>query len=137
MTYGALLSSKLITEGKFHEAVEAASREAELQPDDPEPYFNRGQARVGLDQLAEAIDDYRRALLLDASNSGMDPEAVDDELFFALRTLATQQKDNPATAVATLQKYGTILPDGRHLDDVAKWIDKCNGVQALWYRDRA
>ncbi|MEA2698981.1 MAG: Tetratricopeptide repeat [Myxococcales bacterium] len=136
MTYGALLSGKLVSEGKFQEAVEAATSEITLQPDEPEAYFNRGQARVGLDHLAEAVSDYERALKLDASNSALDPEAADDELFFALRMLAAQQQDR-AVAIATVKRYLTLLPGGRHIDDVAKWIDKFNGVETLWYRDRA
>jgi regulator of sirC expression with transglutaminase-like and TPR domain len=136
MTYGALLSGKLVSEGKFQEAVEAATSEITLQPDEPEAYFNRGQARVGLDHLAEAVSDYERALKLDASNSALDPEAADDELFFALRMLAAQQQDR-AVAIATVKRYLTLLPGGRHIDDVTKWIDKFNGVETLWYRDRA
>jgi tetratricopeptide (TPR) repeat protein len=136
MTYGALLSGKLVSEGKFQEAVEAATSEITLQPHEPEAYFNRGQARVGLDHLAEAVSDYERALKLDASNSGLDPEAADDELFFALRMLAAQQQDR-AVAIATVKRYLTLLPGGRHIEDVAKWIDKFNGVETLWYRDRA
>ncbi|HEX3697434.1 MAG TPA: tetratricopeptide repeat protein [Polyangia bacterium] len=137
MTYGALLSSKLISEGKFQEAVEAASQEISLQPDEPEAYFNRGQARVGMDQLAQAVADYQRALTMNASDSAMDPEAVDDELFFALRTLATQRQDDPAASVATLREYVSMLPHGRHVEDVAKWIDKLRGVETVWYRERA
>ncbi|HXI55355.1 MAG TPA: tetratricopeptide repeat protein [Polyangia bacterium] len=136
MTYGALLSGKLVSEGKFQEAVDAATSEITLQPDEPEAYFNRGQARVGLDHLAEAVSDYERALRLDASNSALDPEAADDELFFALRMLAAQQQDR-AVAIGTVKRYLTLLPGGRHIDDVAKWIDKFNGVETLWYRERA
>ncbi len=141
MTYGAMLSSKLVTEGKFQEAIAAATDEIRLQPGEPEPFFNRGQARVALGQLAEAVGDYERALTLDASDSAMDPEAVDDELFFALRTLASQRaaqsKDDPRAAAAVIQRYVAILPGGRHVDDVAKWIDKFHGVEPVWYRDRA
>lgn len=137
MSYGALLSSKLVGEGRYDEAVDAATREITLQPNEPDAYFQRGQARAALGLLEEAVSDYKQALLLDDSGSRMDPETVDDELFFALRTLASNQKDDPAAAVATIQRYASILPNGRHVEDIAKWIDKFNGVQEVWYRDRA
>jgi tetratricopeptide (TPR) repeat protein len=137
MSYGALLSSKLVTEGKFQEAVEAATTEILLHTGDPEPFFNRGMARVGLNQVADAIGDYERALSMDAADSAMDPEAVDDELFFALRTLAGQSQGDPSAANAILRRYAAVLPAGRHLDDIAKWSDKFNGVETVWYRDRA
>jgi len=137
MTYGRLLSTKLISEGKFQEALAAASGEIVTHPDDPETFFNRGQANASLGNWEEAVADYQRALAMDASDSAMDPETVDDELFFALRTWADQQKDDAAAAAAVLRRYATILPQGRHLDDVAKWVDKWSGVEPIWYRDRA
>src|ERR671938_380327 len=48
-----------------------ANREIEAQPDEPEAWFNRGQALAGLGRFAEAADDYERALGLDASASGL------------------------------------------------------------------
>jgi hypothetical protein len=29
------------------------------------------------------------------------------------------------------------LPGGRHVDDVPKWLDKLDGKEAVWVRDRA
>jgi tetratricopeptide (TPR) repeat protein len=136
MTYGALLSSKLVGEGKYDQAIEAANHEIELQPDEPEAYFNRGQARVALDCFADAAQDYTKALSMDMSASSLDPETVDDELFFALRNLASQQRSNPAAAVEILNRYRQILPQGRHLDDIQKWADSFNGVETVWYRER-
>lgn len=137
MTYGRLLSTKLVGEGKFQEALAAATSEIAVQPAEPEAFFNRGQAHAGLHQWEEAVASYERALKMDASDSAMDPETVDDELFFALRTWADQQKDDAGRAAAIIGRYATILPQGRHLDDVAKWVDKWRGVEAVWYRERA
>ena len=135
MSYGRLLSTKLCGEGRFQEALAAASSEIALQPDEPEALFNRGQAHAGLHQWAEAVADYERALAMDASDSAMDPETVDDELFFALRTWADQQKE-PGAAADILGRYAAILPHGRHADDIAKWIDKWHGVETVWYREQ-
>jgi tetratricopeptide (TPR) repeat protein len=136
MSYGALFSSKMVSEGRFAEAVETATREMVTQPDEPEAYFNRAQAYAGLDQFEEAAADYERALQMDASQSSVDPEIVDDELFFALRSLAASRRANPQVAIRTIERYREILPEGRHLDDIAKWIDSFNGVEPIWYRDR-
>jgi tetratricopeptide (TPR) repeat protein len=137
MTYGALASTELVAQCNFEEAIAQASREIEAQPAEPEAYFNRGQAQTGLGRFSQAADDYERALSLDASASGLDPEAADDELFFALRNVALEQKDRPEEARATLERYRRVLPDGRHLDDIQKWVNHINGVEEVWVRETA
>jgi tetratricopeptide (TPR) repeat protein len=136
MSYGQLKSRKLCTEGRFEEAIAAAGAELAAAPDEPEAYFNRGQALAALDRFEEAAADYQRALRLDASASALDPEAVDDELFFALRRQAEGLAGNRVAAVATLGRYLEILPEGRHVADVPKWIDKLEGKEAVWVRER-
>jgi tetratricopeptide (TPR) repeat protein len=135
MTYGALLSSKMIGEGRFQDALEAATREIAGQSDEPEAFFNRAQALAGLERFDESIADYERALAMDMSGSSLDPEIVDDELFFTLRSWAERRRATPAQAVATLERYRALLPRGRHLDDIAKWTDSFNGVETVWYRE--
>ncbi len=137
MAYGALLSTKLVGEGKYEAAIAQATRELGLQPDEPEAVFNRAQAKVALGQLPEAIADFELALSMDCSGSNLDPSAVDDELFDALRNLAVAQKDDRDTALATLQRYVATLPAGRHVDDIAKWTDHIRGVQTVWVREQA
>ena len=137
MGYGELLSRKLCSAGQFTEAIAAATAEIKAEPEEPEAYFNRGQALAALERYEEAAADYERALGMDASASALDPEAVDDELFFALRRQAEGLVANRAAAVATLGRYLEILPEGRHVADVPKWIDNLNGVESVWVRDRA
>ena len=130
MKYGALASTELDNESSFEEAIAKASEEIASMPLEPEAYFNRGQAQAGLGRFDQAAIDYEKALSLDASASGMDPEAADDELFFALRSIATSQKDRPTEAIATLERYRRVLPNGRHIDDIAlKYI---RPVRACW-----
>jgi tetratricopeptide (TPR) repeat protein len=136
MSYGQLRSRKLCAEGLFDEAVAAAAAEIALEPGEPESFFNRGQALAGLERYAEAAADYERALRMDASASALDPEAVDDELFFALRREAERLTADRVAAISVLGRYLEILPEGRHVDDVPKWIDKLNGVEPVWFRDR-
>jgi tetratricopeptide (TPR) repeat protein len=137
MTYGALASTELVAECKFEEAIARASEEIAALPGEPEAYFNRGQAHAGLGRFDQAAADYERALALDASSSGLDPEAADDELFFALRSIAVSQKAQPAEALATLERYRGVLPEGRHLEDIKTWTDHINGVEVVWVRETA
>ena len=111
-------------------------RIAQAEPGEPESFFNRGQALAGLERYPEAVTDYERALRMDASASALDPEAVDDELFFALRRQAERLSTDRVAAVAVLGRYLELLPEGRHVADVPKWIDKLNGVETVWFRDR-
>jgi tetratricopeptide (TPR) repeat protein len=137
MGYGQLRSRKLVSEGRFDEAIAAATAEIAADPTEPEAFFNRGQALAAQDRFAEAAADYQRALGMDASASALDPEAVDDELFFALRRQAEGLAANRAEAVATLGRYLELLPEGRHVADVSKWIDKIDGKETVWFRERA
>jgi tetratricopeptide (TPR) repeat protein len=137
MGYGQLRSRKLCAEGRFDEAIAAAGAEIAAEPAEPEAYFNRGQALAGLGRFVEAAADYERALGMDASASALDPEAVDDELFFALRRQAESLAASRVEAVAALGRYLEILPEGRHVADVSKWVDKLEGREAVWFRERA
>jgi tetratricopeptide (TPR) repeat protein len=130
MSYGQLPSAALAAAGRFDEAIAAATAEATAAPGNPDPLFNRGQALAALERYAEAAADYERALAAGADSSGLDLEAVDDELFFALRSEATRRRDP-----APLRRYLTVLPAGRHVADVPKWIDNLAGVETVWVRD--
>jgi tetratricopeptide (TPR) repeat protein len=131
MPYGQLRSSALAGAGRFEEAIAAATDEIAAEPGEPEPLFNRGLALAGLERFAEAADDYERALRMDMTGSALDPDAVDDELFFALRSEAVRRAD-----AAPLRRYLAVLPAGRHVADVPRWIDKLAGIDAVWYRDK-
>ena len=137
MTYGELTSSRLVAESRFEEAVAQATDEIAALPEEPEAYFNRAQALAALGRLEDAVGDYEAALRLDASASSLDPAAVDDELFFALRSIAMAHKDRPAQALDALERYRRARPQGRHVADLQTWIDHINGVTVVWYRDRA
>jgi tetratricopeptide (TPR) repeat protein len=137
MTYGALASTHLVQGGRWDEAVDRATAEIAAMPDEPEAHFNRAQALAALSRWEEAVRDYEAALRLDASSSALDPAALDDELFFALRSLAVAQKATPAAAHATLARYRALLPEGRHIPDLATWSNHIDGTDPVWYRDRA
>jgi tetratricopeptide (TPR) repeat protein len=139
MAYGSLFSTQLITDARYEEAVETAGREIATAPGDPEPYFNRARALAGLERWDAAVLDYERALRQDLEPSAIDPAEIDDELFFALRqwavSLRDQHKDLPG-AIAVLDRYATICPAGRHLEDLDTWRDHLRGVERVWVRER-
>ena len=136
MSYGELFSTRLVAEQRYEEAVTQATSEIELDPDEPEAWFNRGQAFSGLGQLEEAARDYAEALGKDASASNLDPAALDDELFDVLRKLAIAAKADRAAAAGFLTRYQDLLPAGRHLNDVPKWLAHLDGAQMVWVRDQ-
>jgi tetratricopeptide (TPR) repeat protein len=137
MSYGQLFSTKLVADGRYEEALAETAREIAADPDDPEPRFNRGQALVGLERLEEAVASFEAALARDASDSALDPDVLDDELFDALRALAVSCRADRGRAVAWLERYEALLPSGRHRSDVPKWVAHLDGKDPVWSRDRA
>lgn len=135
MSYGELFSTRLVAEQRFEDAVKQASLEIETDPDEPEAWFNRAQALSGLGRLEEAARDYGEALGRDASASNMDPAALDDELFDVLKRLALAKKADPSAAAGYLTRYQDLLPEGRHLSDIPKWLAHLNGEETVWVRD--
>lgn len=139
MAYGVLFSTKLITDGRFEEALEAGSREIAMAPEDPEPHYNRGRALAGLQRWSAAADSYALALQRDAAASAVDPAEIDDELFFALRQWAIAERDQTRDvprALELLDRYLVICPGGRHVADLDTWRDHLRGVETVWVRDR-
>lgn len=137
MTYGQLFSTKLVAAGRYDEALAETEREIAADSADPEPHFNRAQALVGLGRAEAAIASFEAALARDADGSALDPDVLDDELFDALRSLALASRDDRGRAVAWLERYRALLPDGRHTGDVPKWIAHLDGNDPVWTRDRA
>lgn len=136
MSYGALASTELLTHGRFEEALTKTESEARLLPEEPQVLHNRGLALAGLGRLGEAIDAYAAALVLDASASAMDADALDDDLFDALRELAARE-NNGGSAATHLDRYTTLLPAGRHLGDVTLWRERLAGKPEVWRRERS
>lgn len=135
MSYGELFSTRLVAEERFEEAIVQATQEIDADADEPEAWFNRAQALSALGRLDEAAQDYAAALARDASGSNLDPAAADDELFDVLRRLALSKKADRSAALAHFDDYKRLLPEGRHVGDIAKWIAHLDGEQPVWVRD--
>lgn len=135
MSYGELFSTRLLAEERYDEAIDQASQEIANDAEEPEAWFNRGLALANLGRLEGALTDYEAALGLDASASNLDPAVLDDELFEAVRRLAVSCKADPGKAKGILSRYTQLLPKGRHLGDVPKWVAHIDGVETVWVRE--
>jgi len=56
-------------EGKYKEAISINTRAIEIDPSYPEPYYNRGKAKINLKDYTGAINDFNSAIKLDPKNS--------------------------------------------------------------------
>jgi tetratricopeptide (TPR) repeat protein len=125
MTYGTSFAQKLLDEGKFEEAVVEATRAAEREPEDPEPFFERATAYANLDRHIEAAADFERALQLDEAAQVLTTDFVDDAYFSAL--LGAARGEPAAEGVARLERYAKVLPNGRHVADARDWQKRLRG----------
>ena len=66
----SLEAGVLVSGSRFGEAVTAAQAALAIEPDFPEALFERGKARIGLGQLAEAEQDFRRLLVVTPDHTG-------------------------------------------------------------------
>ncbi|MDX2020666.1 MAG: tetratricopeptide repeat protein [Deltaproteobacteria bacterium] len=135
MSYGELFSTRLLAEERYEEAIDQASQEITNDAEEPEAWFNRGLALANLGRLDGALTDYEAALGLDASASNLDPAVLDDELFEVVRRLAVGSKADPGKAKGFLSRYTQLLPAGRHIGDIPKWVAHIDGVETVWVRE--
>jgi tetratricopeptide (TPR) repeat protein len=127
--YGMTFAAKLIQEGKYAEAVEEASRAVARDDEDPAALVDRASAYAWLERYPEAVRDLEAALALDQTAGVLDLDVVDDAYFSALLGTAKAEALTSIEAAArTLERYKTILPDGRHLEDAALWPQRLRGA---------
>src|SRR5262245_45393480 len=126
--YGRSFASKLIQDGRYEAAIEAASRALALEEENPEHWADRAQAQVLLGREAEAVEDFIRALALDEEAQVLEVDMIDDALFSALLTAARAEAAVDVEAgLKRLARYGEVLPDGRHRQDAADWGRRLRG----------
>jgi tetratricopeptide (TPR) repeat protein len=129
--YGMSFAAKMIQEGKYAEAVVEATRAAARDDEDPAPLVDRANAHAWLEQYAEAVRDFEAALALDQEAGVLEVDLVDDVYFSAVLGAAkAEAKTSPEGALATLARYATVLPAGRHLADARAWADRLRGPAA-------
>ena len=121
MTFAA----KMIEEGRYTEAVQEATRAFDRDQEDPAPLFDRASAYAWLEQYPAAVRDLEAALALDQEAGVLEVDVVDDAYFSALLGVAkVEAQTSTAAAIATLARYRTVLPGGRHHDDAAAWSQR-------------
>jgi tetratricopeptide (TPR) repeat protein len=126
--YGRSFSSKLIQDGKYEEAILAAGKAIAQEDDEPEHYVDRATALVLLERNVEAVEDFVRALQLDASANILESDLIDDAYFSALLATARQEAGSDLEAgCKRLTTYLEVLPEGRHVEDVRTWTLRLRG----------
>jgi tetratricopeptide (TPR) repeat protein len=122
MSFDISFAQKLLNEEKYEEAAVAAEKAMALDPEDPEPHFDRATALANLDRYAEAASHFEKALALDEAACVLTTDFVDDAYFSALLGAARQ-----ASAPERLERYLEVLPEGRHVKDVGDWQKRLRG----------
>jgi len=126
--YGMSFAAKLIQEGKYADAVEEATRAVARDDEDPAALVDRASAYAVLERYPEAVSDLEAALALDRSAGVLETDVVDDAYFSALLGAAKAAAQTSIDAAErTLARYQTVLPDGRHREDAARWSARMRG----------
>jgi len=126
--YGMSFAAELLEQGKYDEAVEAATSAMKGDAANPEPFADRAAAYDGLERYAEAASDFEQALALNAAAPVIDQDNLDDAFFSALVAAARADAETSVEAgVARLARYAGVLPKGRHVKDSDDWRKRLRG----------
>ena len=129
--YGVTFAQKLIQRGEYEQAIVAADKHADQDPENPEPYHDRARARAELGRYEEAFADYSRAIKLDQTEHVLQDWEVDDGLFSMLIAWA-QSLGNSVQAqsaqVQVMERYLQLLPNGQHKTETGEWILRFRGL---------
>jgi tetratricopeptide (TPR) repeat protein len=126
--YGMSFAKKHIEDGDYEEAVAAATRAIDGGDHGPEPLFDRGTANELLARYADAVADFERALEKNAAEQELDPFVLDDAYFSALLAAGqAEAKADMPKALARLDRYREILPQGAHLAESRDWQRRLKG----------
>jgi hypothetical protein len=115
-------AKKLIEQGDYEEAIEAATKDIEEGIGGPEPFFDRGTANELAEKYADAVRDFETCIETNKREKELDRFALDDAYFSALLALARSEKD-----ATRLDRYRDVLPDGAHLADARDWQKRIRG----------
>ena len=124
--YGMTRAATLIEAGEFEAAVQAASEEITREGENSEHWWDRGSAFAALERYDEAVADFERAKDVDQKSGVLDDDMLDDAFFSALLGGA-RATANIADGCAKLDRYATLFPSGRHVQDAADWQKRLRG----------
>jgi tetratricopeptide (TPR) repeat protein len=124
--YGKSRAAVLIDANEFEAAVQAATEEMAREPHNSEHLWDRGSALASLERYDEAVADFERAKVVDAKTAVLDEDMLDDAYFSALLGAARALGD-VAAGCAKLERYLTLYPSGRHVQDMSDWQKRLRG----------
>lgn len=126
--YGMSFAKSLIEKGDYDEAITAASEAIAAGDEGPEPLFDRATAHELLESYAEAAADFEGAITKNRATKELDPFVLDDAYFSALVAGARAVADRSVPeAVAVLERYVAVCPDGAHAADARDWQKRLRG----------
>lgn len=126
--YGMSFAKKHIEQGDYEEAVAAATEDIEGGNQGPEPLLDRATAYELLERYGEAVTDLERAIELNQAEKEIDPFVLDDTYFSALLSAAKlDAQTDVKVAVARLDRYAKLVPDGSHLGESRDWQKRLRG----------
>jgi tetratricopeptide (TPR) repeat protein len=124
--YGKSRAAVLIDANEFEAAAQAATEEMAREPHNSEHLWDRGSALASLERYDEAVADFERAKVVDAKTAVLDEDMLDDAYFSALLGAARALGD-VAAGCAKLERYLTLYPSGRHVQDMSDWQKRLRG----------
>lgn len=126
--YGMSFAKKHIEEGDYEEAIASASGEIATDDHTPDNYFDRGTAYELLERYAEAVADFEKAIELNKTEKELDPFVLDDAYFSAsLAAARAEAKGDLTKALARLDRYRELLPEGAHISESRDWQKRLRG----------
>lgn len=126
--YGMSFAKKHIEDGDYEEAVTAATEAIAGGDDGPEPLADRATAYDLLERHAEAVTDFEAAIAKNQAEKEIDPFLLDDAYFSATLACArAEAKGNLTQALARLEKYRAVLPEGAHFTESYDWQKRLRG----------
>jgi tetratricopeptide (TPR) repeat protein len=126
--YGMSFASELNEDGRYDEAIEAATKAIEAGDVTAEPFVDRATAYDFLERHTEAVADFERAIDVNKIARSVDADVLDDAYFSALVSGGRKQAETSKEAAAAgMGRYVELLPSGRHVKDVQQWQARLRG----------
>ena len=126
--YGMSFAKKHIEQGDYEEAIAAATEEIDGGSTSAEPLFDRGVAYELCERYVEAVADFEQAIEKNRADKELDPFVLDDAYFSAtLAAARSEAKANLQQALARLERYRELWPEGAHVAESSDWQKRLRG----------
>jgi tetratricopeptide (TPR) repeat protein len=121
-------AKKHIEQGDYEEAIAAATEAIEGGDVSPEPLFDRATAYELAERYVEAVADFEAAIAKNLAEKELDPFVLDDAYFSAaLAAARAESSSNLGGALARMDRYRELLPDGAHVAESRDWQKRLKG----------